>query len=54
MRLFKRLPKRKQPVEERPVLQLPLIREPEAAPKNEDDADEEKTPRGVAIIDFFI
>ena len=52
MRLRRNPPKQDRPVE-RPVLQLPLppIREPE--PKKKDDADED-SPRGVAVIDFYL
>jgi hypothetical protein len=51
MRLRKPRRKQDRPVE-RPVLQLPIIREPDPRPKKDDATEED--PRGVAVIDFFI
>jgi hypothetical protein len=53
MRLRK-TPRKEQPVE-RPVLQLPLMREPEMVPApKKDKATEEENPRGIAVIDFYV
>lgn len=54
MRLYRKALKKDQPVE-RPVLQLPLMRDPEPVPRPEkEEATEEKTPRGIAVIDFYL
>jgi hypothetical protein len=51
------MPKRQKParrVEERPILQLPLYRDPDLRERENDNATKEEPPRGVVVVDFYI
>lgn len=53
--IIQRKPRRRRQVEERPVLQLPVVAPEQLRPPHEGDAGkEEKVERGVAVVDFYI
>ena len=50
-----RIPRKQDRPVERPVLRLPLMREPEPIPlPKKEEATEEENPRGVGVVDFYI
>ena len=51
--IIHRKPRRRRQVEERPVLQLPVVA-PEQLRRPEEAEEEEKVERGVAVVDFYI
>jgi len=49
-----RIPRKRDRPVERPVLRLPLMRDPEPVPRPKKEDATEEDPRGIAVIDFYL